>query len=271
MCYAAVALSISRRPRILTIDRALSLLLSVHDVSPRSEDAVMRLRDLIESSGGGRSLALLVVPNHWGEAPIRVGSPFAARLRRWAEQGDEIFLHGWSHRDTAAHARPADRLRARWMTAGEGEFLGLDHAEARRLMDEGRSLLEDITGRPLAGFVAPAWLYGDGELGFPLAEDHMRVWHPPTGTVLARGPVITWATRSRAREASSLLWAALSRRVLGPSAVVRIGVHPGDIDSTPVRASIAATIAHFAGRRRLRRYADLLGTLIQPTGMAGAR
>ena len=260
----------------MTADRARSLLLSIHDVSPRSEDAVLRLRELVERSGGERSLALLVVPNHWGEAPIRAGSPFAARLRNWAEQGDEIFLHGWFHRDAAAHARPADRWRARWLTAGEGEFLGLSQAEASRLMRDGRSLLEDLTGRPVAGFVAPAWLYGSGaraalaELGFPLAEDHLRVWHPPSGAVLARGPVITWATRSRARQASSLAWAALARRVLGASAAVRIGVHPGDIESAPVRASIAATVAHFAARRSQARYADLLIDLPQSRELAVA-
>ena len=266
----------SRRFSSMTADRARTLLLSIHDVSPRSEDAVLRLRELIANSGGNRSLALLVVPNHWGEAPIRPGSPFAARLRNWAEQGDEIFLHGWFHRDTATHARPADRWRARWMTAGEGEFLGLEQAEATRLMRDGRALLEDVTGRAVAGFVAPAWLYGPGaraalaELDFPLAEDHLRVWHPPTGTVVARGPVITWATRSKARETSSLVWAALARRVLGASKTVRIGVHPGDITSARVRASIAATIAHFAARRKQLRYGDLLSRLPPPHEHAAA-
>ena len=254
----------------MTAERARSLLLSIHDVSPRSEDAVLRLRELIANSGGNRTLALLVVPNHWGEAPLRTGSPFAARLRGWAEQGDEIFLHGWFHRDTAIHARRVDRWRASRLTAGEGEFLGLEQAEAMRLMRDGRSLLEDVTGRAVAGFVAPAWLYGAGaraalaELDFPLAEDHLRVWHPRTGTVVARGPVITWATRSKAREASSLAWAALARAALAASNTVRIGVHPGDITSAPVRASITATIAHFAARRSQKRYGDFLSQLPTP-------
>lgn len=255
---------------------ARRLLLSIHDVSPRSEDAVLRLRDLLAQSGGECSMALLVVPNHWGEAPIRAGSAFAARLRGWAEQGDEIFLHGWFHHDPVRHRRIADRWRSQWLTADEGEFLGLSYDEARRLLGDGRKLLEDLTGRQVAGFVAPAWLYGAGahralaELEFPLAEGHLRVWHPPTGAVLARGPVITWATRSRAREASSLAWAALSRRALGAGDVVRIGVHPGDIASAPVRASIAATVAHFAARRTQGRYGDLLAALPRSPAMAVA-
>jgi predicted deacetylase len=120
------------------------------------------------------------------------------------------------------------------MTAGEGEFLGLGREEAARRMAAGRKLVEDITGKAAAGFVAPAWLYGEGALAalcssdFALAEDHMRVWRPQSGETLARGPVITWASRSPMRTASSLAFAALARRALRPLDVVRVAAHPGD-------------------------------------------
>ena len=242
---------------------AKRLLLSIHDVSPRAEHAVVRLRDLLQVRHGARSVALLVVPNHWGEAPIRAGTPFAARLRAAAEDGDEIFLHGWYHRADARPDGQLDRWRARWMTAGEGEFLGLSRAEAVRRIRDGRKLLEDITGRPLAGFVAPAWLYGSGarealaELEFPLAETHMKVWRPADGEVLARGPVVTWASRSRARIASSLAFASIAPRLLAATDTVRIGVHPGDVGVSELRRSIAATVAQFASCRSIGRYGDL--------------
>src|SRR5947209_6584908 len=105
------------------------LLASIHDVSPRFEGDVDRLIDLLAPHVGTR-LAMLVVPNHWGDAPIVPGSPFAARLRSWADQGIEIFLHGFTHRDDVRHAGAADRVRARLMTASEGEFLGLSASEA---------------------------------------------------------------------------------------------------------------------------------------------
>ena len=100
------------------------LFASVHDVSPRFEREVDRL---IARLGPhvGRRLALLVVPDYWGEAPIRPGSPFASRLRAWSDAGFELFLHGFFHRDSAGHDSRVDRLRARRLTAGEGEFLGL--------------------------------------------------------------------------------------------------------------------------------------------------
>lgn len=241
------------------------LLLAIHDVSPRSEGAVDRLRDHLGRHASADRLALLVVPNHWGEAPIEPGSPFAARLREWAESGAEIFVHGWFHKDATQHRSSIARLKSRHMTAGEGEFLGLERARARSLMRDGRSLLEDITGRGVAGFVAPAWLYGPGSLAaladceFKVAEDHWRVWSPGSGEVLAKSPVLTWASRSRARIASSLAAARLLPPLLRRARVARVGVHPGDTTVPAIMASIDCAISRLSRTHRIGRYGDLLG------------
>ena len=236
------------------------LLASIHDVSPRFETEVDRLLDLLGPHLGER-LAMLVVPNHWGDAPILPGSPFASRLRGWAERGIEIFLHGYFHHDDGVHGG-TDALRARFMTASEGEFLGLTRAEAAKRIADGRALIEEVTGRAIVGFVAPAWLYGDGALdalhdaAVPVAEDHFRVWSPATGARLASGPVITWATRSRARLASSLLAAAALRRA--PINVLRVGVHPPDVWHPQVVRSIERTLQVARGARRAAAYAELI-------------
>jgi hypothetical protein len=237
------------------------LLASIHDVSPRFESDVDQLLDLLAPYVGDR-LAMLVVPNHWGDAPIVPASPFARRLRDWADSGIEMFLHGYFHRDGSAHQAAADRLRARLMTAGEGEFLALSKAEAETRIVDGRALLEDVIGRRIDGFVAPAWLYGGDaraaltECGIPIAEDHLRVWSPATGALLARGPVITWASRTRPRLASSLLAAAFLRHA--PLQVLRIGVHPPDCRHPALVRSIGGTFATAKRSRRAARYSDLL-------------
>jgi predicted deacetylase len=239
------------------------LLASIHDVGPRFESEIDALAARLEGHLGGPKFAMLVVPDHWGEAPLARAPHFAAKLRRWADRGVEMFLHGWSHRDDSAHAGTAASFKAKHMTAGEGEFLGLDSTEARRRMRAGRGVVEDAIGRPVAGFIAPAWLYGPGamaalaEEGFALAEDHFRVWRPADGAVLARGPVVTWASRSPARIASSIGFATLARYALSPIAVARLAVHPGDAHVPRLLASIDATFGAFA-RRRIGRYADLL-------------
>ena len=205
---------------------------------------------------------MLVVPNHWGDAPLQPGSAFATRLREWAANGIEMFLHGYYHRDAGQHSGAGDRLRAGFMTAREGEFLGLSRVDAAARISHGRALIEDVIGREIDGFVAPAWLYGDGALAalrearLPLAEDHFRVWSPVTGEKLAAGPVITWASRSRARLASSLVAAAALRHA--PLQVLRIGVHPPDIHHPALVKSIEKTFAQAAANRRPARYSDLL-------------
>lgn len=208
---------------------------------------------------------MLVVPDHWGKNPLAGNREFAARLRTWSNEGIEMFVHGWSHRDSAEHSGISG-FKARHMTAGEGEFLGLSAREAGRRMADGKALIEGIIGRPVAGFIAPAWLYGTGahealvESGFALAEDHMRVWRPDTGETLARGPVITWASRTPLRTASSLAFAALARVMLRPLESVRIAVHPGDVTKSSILASIDRTLAVFTASRAASRYAELLSS-----------
>ena len=131
-----------------------------------------------------------------------------------------------------------------------------------------------MIGRAAAGFIAPAWLYGDGaraalrEAGFALAEDHLRVWRPSDGAVLARGPVITWASRSTARTASSLAVAAVGRRVMPLLPTVRVAVHPGDISKRSIVASIEATVRRLRRTHRPGRYAELD---VAPDGAAATR
>lgn len=129
------------------------LLASIHDVGPAFDREVDALAELLGRKLGGPNFAMLVVPDHWGEIPLLPGTPFARRLRGWAEQGVEMLVHGWYHKDMARHAGLAG-FKARYLTAGEAEFLGLGRKEAALRMIAGRKLVEDITGKAAAGFVA---------------------------------------------------------------------------------------------------------------------
>jgi predicted deacetylase len=235
------------------------LLVSIHDVSPRFAGEIDRLAALVESRTGASRFAMLVVPDFWGEAPIAGDRAFQRRLRGWAAAGAEMFVHGWSHRDPDPKG-----FGAKHMTDGEGEFSGLGRAEALRRMTEARNVVEDAIGRPAAGFIAPAWLYSEGardalaDAGFAMAEDHLRVWHPPSGRILCRGPVITWATRTPLRKASSLLAAAALRRLLARLPAVRLAVHPADTRHPATMASIDKSLKILVRSRRPARYSELM-------------
>lgn len=238
------------------------LILSIHDVAPPHAERIARLEAVLAAITGGEARwAMLVVPDFHGRAPILGDRSFQAWLRARADAGVEMMLHGWSHRDPA----PAT-WRGRHMTAGEGEFATLAQGEAARRMRDGRHLLEDILGRPVTGFVAPAWLYSAGakaalaQEGFRLAEDHLRVWRPADGAVLARGPVVTWASRSRGRMASSLAFSAVAPLLLRPLHVARVACHPHDADHDRLVAELGRVGRTFAQQgRRFGRYADLAG------------
>ncbi|WP_371432591.1 DUF2334 domain-containing protein [Novosphingobium sp.] len=237
------------------------LLVSIHDVSPRFERQVDALAERLAAHLGGPRFAMLVIPDHWHGAPLAEAQAFQRRLRDWADAGVEMFLHGWSHIDETPPQGSVAGFKAKRMTAGEGEFLSLSRAEALARMTRGRALVEQAIGRPVAGFIAPAWLYSDGALeaarhaGFALAEDHMKVWEPATGAVVARGPVVTWASRSRPRIASSIAFAALARTAL-PHVLptLRLAVHPGDCGVPALLASIDSTLRCFLRTHRASRY-----------------
>jgi predicted deacetylase len=135
-------------------------------------------------------------------------------------------------------------------------------------MTEARAVVEDAIGGAAAGFVAPAWLYSAGaraalaDAGFALAEDHLRVWHPPSGDILARGPVITWATRTPLRKASSLAAAAALRRLLAPLPAVRLAVHPADTRHPATVASIEKSLTILLAHRRAARYSELMHVMV---------
>ena len=96
----------------------------------------------------------------------------------------------------------------------------------------------------------------------------MRVWEPASGRTLATGPVITWASRTRMRQLSSLAVAALARSAFHQLGTARIAVHPGDTTVPALTDSIERTFASFVRARPAGRYADLLAF---PPEMNGLR
>jgi hypothetical protein len=69
--------------------------------------------------------------------------------------------------------------------------------------------------------------------------------------------VITWASRSKARIASSLFAASLGRAALPFTRTIRVAVHPGDTTVPALLESIDTTLAKFVRTHAPSRYADL--------------
>ncbi|HEV7589616.1 MAG TPA: hypothetical protein VGO40_15985, partial [Longimicrobium sp.] len=100
-----------------------------------------------------------------------------------------------------------------------------------------------VTGTEPAGFVAPAWLATPAlppllrRHGFAWTEDHAAVVDLSAGRAIA-APVITWATRTPLRRATSVAGTPLLLRLRRRSRVLRLAVHPLDFDHPRTVASI---------------------------------
>ncbi|MDQ7020026.1 MAG: polysaccharide deacetylase family protein [Robiginitomaculum sp.] len=239
------------------------LLLSVHDVTPHHFERLKAIHAFLQDLGVGPRYAMLIVPDFWQQWPLEEHPDFANWIRDRAKEGVEMILHGFTHRDESSHASAFKSWKARTLTAREGEFYGLSRDQAEERLQNGIEVLRQACGLEVQGFVAPAWLYSDGArdalgaLGFRFAEDHWHVWSPARQATLCRGPVISYASRSEGRIRSSLFWSRLADWLLRPLPVMRLAIHPHDLDSQRLVEEIRRTISRQQQRRTLCQYAEL--------------
>ncbi|HVS08430.1 MAG TPA: DUF2334 domain-containing protein [Planctomycetota bacterium] len=248
----------------------MSVLVSIHDVTPANERRVHELWELCRARGA--TPALLVVPEWHGEWPLEDHPRFAAWLRERAAESAEILLHGERHDEMGSPRRPADHLRALGRTDGEGEFLTLGPEAARVRIARGVARLRALGLEPI-GFVPPAWLGSPavhraaGELGLGVSEDSRSVWlFPPLAPAerRLRSPVLCWSGRSPARAwASSAVVAARSSRV-APGELLRIALHPADLDHRATAGAAARTLERWMAREGRLSYVGLGRTAAAP-------
>jgi predicted deacetylase len=135
-----------------------SLVVSIHDVSPLTRDAVTSIVEHLAGEGIART-SLLVVPDHHHRGNIAGDPEFASWLRDLVAAGHEPVLHGYFHkRERRADESARTRFITRCYTADEGEFFDISFPEARGLLARGRDELTQCAGVQPTGFIAPAWL-----------------------------------------------------------------------------------------------------------------
>jgi hypothetical protein len=241
----------------------VTLLVSIHDVSPAFETEVRRLWDICARHHVVP--ALLVVPDWHGQWPLQRYPDFAAWLRTCRGRGGEIVLHGERHDEHGLTRSSADSLRAWGRTALEGEFLTLDEAAARERIERGMARLRGLDLPPV-GFVPPAWLATEGghravaAAGLEFSEDEGSIRLHRAGRRV-RSPVVRWSTRTSIRAIGSLAVArgrwALQRRARFP----RLALHPQDLSHPAVARSLEPTLARWLARHEAGGYAEALTAL----------
>ncbi len=212
------------------------LCVSIHDVAPSTWDDCARLAAALREVAD-LSLSWLVVPRYHGrlddDAALRAG--LDAALGR----GDELVLHGYTHLDTAAAGQG---LRQRFLrgvyTQREGEFAALGADEARRRIALGLDWFR-ARGWPVSGFVAPAWLMGQGawealgdfRFAYTTTFTRFHLLEGSKGRGAEQGvfaPSLVYAARNRSGRALSPVAAELVARWQAGAPLVRFSLHPPD-------------------------------------------
>jgi len=213
---------------------------TLHDVAPatqaRCEQLIARLERLAPMA-----LTLLVVPCYRGQTS---SAAFDEWLDTRVQCGDELALHGWTHRDDGMPRGWIDHARRRWYTDGEGEFAALDAADATRRLNAGRRWFARRHW-PLRGFVAPAWLLGDGAwhalrrqpFDYTCTRTALLVLPrgaggAPTPTLASRS--IVYSTRATWRRVVSLSWNQLVAHAESSGPWMRFELHPSDVEHDTV-------------------------------------
>jgi predicted deacetylase len=240
-----------------------TLLVSVHDVTPAHEPSIRKALRLLDESGV-REVALFVVPDWHGEWPLPKFGEFAEFLRERSARGAEIALHGLRHDEAGSKRTWLQHLRALGRTAREAEFLSLAPLRARERIRAGLDLLGEA-GLVPSGFVPPAWLAAPGlipvlrDYGFRFTEDAWRVTDVPAGRS-RRAPCVHWSTRRAHRAAAGVAIAAVRLPLERPRKLLRLAIHPGDVEHPWVARSLRQSLDRLLAQRTPLSYAAALAS-----------
>jgi predicted deacetylase len=189
-----------------------------------------------------------VIPDHHGRGHFLKTPDFCAWLKARAGEGHEIVTHGYFHRRERREREDfVQRMITRVYTADEGEFYDIDRSRAAELVGRANSELREAGLEP-RGFIAPAWLLSkDGESAL---RDEGCEYTTRLRTVtdlktcrVHRSQSLCWSVQTAWRRAASLIWNAALYRALSDEPLLRISVHPGDIEHASIWAQVGRLIA----------------------------
>jgi predicted deacetylase len=210
----------------------------VHDVAPANRVRCEQLLRCLRSEAPGLPVTLLAVPRYHLQPPQRAFDQWLDTARR---SGHELALHGYTHRDDGVPHNLVDQWRRLAYTAGEGEFCDLPRLDADLRLQEGVRWFQR-NGWPLHGFVAPAWLLSPGTwdalaaLPFQYTCTLSQVVALPSRQAL-RSQSIVYSTRAAWRRVVSLGWNRAVAHLQRRQPLLRLELHPGDIEHASIRDS----------------------------------
>ena len=250
-----------------------ALVVSIHDVAPSTRARVERI--LASLAGHGvHTCSLLVVPDYHRLGRSLADRSFCSWLHALAVNEHEIVIHGFFHqRARRRNENARAKIVTRIYTADEGEFFDLGYGEALRLIRKAQEDFKTHDFHP-TGFVAPAWLLGaeaeraviDAGMSYTTTLRTVRDYH---GDRTIPSQSLVYSVRSGLRRISSLAWNRSLFRRLTSNPLLRLGIHPPDIDRAAIWRQIGEIVSEALLDRRAMTYRDLLA--VTPNASEGSR
>jgi predicted deacetylase len=234
-------------------DAGNTLAVVLHDVAPQTWPVYEAFVGSLDAMGS-IPLTLLVVPDYHHCGKLTSHRSFCAAIEARLSRGDEVAMHGYYHSDDLPlGVNPVEFFRRRIYTR-EGEFAALPCNEVQHRLERGLMMFSAL-GWPIAGFVAPAWLANQAARaalpGFPFlyTSSPAALIRLPQWRELP-APSLVWSSRSAWRRHLSHHWNKRRLRQSADRDLIRLGLHPIDMQHDEVRAFWLQTIHDLLPIRR---------------------
>lgn len=247
-----------------------ALVVSLHDVSPLTREAFTRmLADL--AAIGVTKTSLLVIPDHHHRGQMLNDAGFCRWLEGLAKVGHEVVIHGYYHQRVP---RGNESARQRWVTSiytqGEGEFFDLSGNEASVLLARAKQDFGRLDIPAPTGFIAPAWLLGNAAHDAVVDADFRYTTYLTCVKCLSaeynkgelayeRSQSLVYSCHRLWRRLCSLVWNAALRRRLRRLLLMRLGLHPPDLQHSQIWRQILRFAREEADRRDVTTYDAFVG------------
>ena len=210
-----------------------SLVVSIHDVSPLTQDDVGAILTNLKRIGVERT-SLLVIPNHHYRGHFLEAPGFCAWLAMQQQAGHEIVIHGYYHQRARKDSDSGwQKLMTQIYTQDEGEFYDLDKESAQALVKKAQVEFQQAGFSP-DGFIAPAWLLSEPaetvlrDAGFDYTTRLAAVFDLKNSR-RHDSQSLVYSVRNHWRRTISLGWNACLFRSLRLNPLLRMSIHPPDI------------------------------------------
>ena len=236
----------------------VSLLVSIHDVTPALAEGVARLWEHVRAraacagaAGGPRLARRVAARGAPGLRRVAARAGGRRRRRSCCTANGTTRSARRAPRPMPPRARP-DRPRRRVPDARRAGGARADHARPGELRAVG---LEPV------GFVPPAWLAREagfravGAAGLAFSEDDRAIRLFPSGRRLP-SPVVRWSARTAVRAWGSVAVARARWALQQRAAYPRIALHPQDLAHPATAAALGPTLDRWLARHRPISYRD---------------